>query len=58
MKPEILTISFEVIGVRIHLRTNESTTISVVLPPQSSGYDHLTINQLREAAIHHAEKQK
>ena len=56
MKPEVSTMSFEVIGIRVHIRISETDTISTVLPHQPHGIDHLTIGQIKEAAIRQALK--
>lgn len=58
MKPELLNVSFEANGVRVSLKTSATDTVSTVLPIVPGGIDHLTIGQLREAAIHQVTKQK
>lgn len=57
MKPEIVTISFEVIGIRVFVKADETLTASAVIPTPSQGVENLTIGQIRDAALKQAKDQ-
>ena len=54
MKPEIQTLIANGNNINVSVKVSETLTISATLPMQAGGIDHLTIAQIKEAAIQHA----
>lgn len=54
MKPEIQTLIVSGPDVCVSVKMSETYTINATLPMQAGGIDHLTIAQIKEAAIQQA----
>lgn len=54
MKPEIQTLVVSGTNLNVCVKVSETLTINATLPIQAGGIDHLTIAQIKEAAIQQA----